>query len=529
VRLVTTASAEEKQVKCTFQVARQVEFGSELFVTGSAYGMGQWDVQFAPTMTWTEGHVWSCSVDIPENTDVEFKYVVRNKKSELHWEPFKHNRTVSVASAPIIITADWGNNSVNVSGEEEEEEEPQVETRVLHRRAPPEAPEVLASPVERALSELVQASLSGEGVGSQEVHPEASDFKNLLLERLKGLRPEEESGTSSDTVEAFVLEVARVAREGVNWRNEHYFGLLQRKQDKFDIALAAETEKVFKLSQGDSTSTGASKISEAELMTRLSKAELLTKLTKSELNEKVRKLETAMGSEKDKILKLTKMYDQEKMTQLSKVKGLESALTVETAKVRSLTQDSANMVKELGRIPSAVSKGNNPDDNAHTLERALAEKKVLADKLAKESNKASMLEKILGELEQKIAYAKESDNVVLLERALSAEERLGQLTEASGKIKAGLAEKLETELETARESMAWRDNLYQQKLSKVEDVMRLMKEQDAAKWVVFKDEHEKLMGIMRNSNAEMEQELGKARAELISRTNTPPLVLPIVS
>eukprot|EP00959_Pyramimonas_sp_CCMP1952_P020634 435303-Pyramimonas_sp.AAC.1 len=50
------ANAEaEREVKCTFQVKRAVDFGSELLVMGNANALGQWNKDYAPMMQWSEG------------------------------------------------------------------------------------------------------------------------------------------------------------------------------------------------------------------------------------------------------------------------------------------------------------------------------------------------------------------------------------------------------------------------------------------------------------------------------------------
>lgn len=53
----------------------QVAFGEHLRVVGSAEGLGAWNVEAAPVMTWGEGDVWSVTVDLPAGTEAAFKFV----------------------------------------------------------------------------------------------------------------------------------------------------------------------------------------------------------------------------------------------------------------------------------------------------------------------------------------------------------------------------------------------------------------------------------------------------------------------
>jgi hypothetical protein len=170
---------KEKLVNCTFQMARTVEFGSDLLVVGDAYGLGQWEATDAPILIWTPGDVWSCQVAIPEGTQVAFKFVMRSCRNELQWESFRNNRQVIVPSEPVVIIANWGDESLKVEAEEKGEEnrgddsievegdEERVEGHEEGVEGQEETLTDMPSKVKLALSEIVQASSSAKAVGFQ--------------------------------------------------------------------------------------------------------------------------------------------------------------------------------------------------------------------------------------------------------------------------------------------------------------------------------------------------------------------------
>jgi len=529
---------KEKLVNCTFQMARTVEFGSDLLVVGDAYGLGQWEATDAPILMWTPGDVWSCQVAIPEGTQVAFKFVLRSCRNELQWESFRNNRQVIVPSEPVVITANWGDESLKVEAEEKGEENGEAdsvevegdEERVEGHEEGVEGQEEtltdMPSKVKLALSEIVQASSSAKAVGFQGsgyLDPQGyEDFEESLLMRLEILRPTlDESGSA--ILDDFVLEVVKVARKGITWRDDYYKDVVQKKQEDFERVLAVEAEKVVKLTEEiskigkcDLRDEEMNKFTEAELMFRLSRAELLAKITRVEMKDKMRELERSLASETEKTLQLTKIYDQVKMTQLTKVTGLESALGEAKEKVRELERALADKVQKTAEAVKYKHSNTSVEDkdNSAITERIMAEKRVLTEKLTVESTKVDSLKKQLAELEKKVGDAEGADVAVLLARARAAEATAGKLNKECAMMKQLVAEQFK-KLEASRTNMAWRDNLYQTKLQKAEEGLHKMKVQDEAKWVAFKQNHEFLMEIMRKSNAALEIELMAARADVV--------------
>lgn len=54
----------------------QVNFGQEVKLVGSHEALGAWQLDKAVAATWSEGHQWSASVELPAGAQLEFKFVV---------------------------------------------------------------------------------------------------------------------------------------------------------------------------------------------------------------------------------------------------------------------------------------------------------------------------------------------------------------------------------------------------------------------------------------------------------------------
>jgi hypothetical protein len=51
----------------------QVKFGEVHKVVGNLPALGKWSLDEAPTMEWSDGHVWTLALDVPVGQPVEFK------------------------------------------------------------------------------------------------------------------------------------------------------------------------------------------------------------------------------------------------------------------------------------------------------------------------------------------------------------------------------------------------------------------------------------------------------------------------
>lgn len=64
---------------------KQIHFGQEVLLVGSHAALGAWQLDGAVRAAWSEGDVWSASVDLPAGAELEFKFVVADPSRWATW------------------------------------------------------------------------------------------------------------------------------------------------------------------------------------------------------------------------------------------------------------------------------------------------------------------------------------------------------------------------------------------------------------------------------------------------------------
>jgi alpha-amylase len=80
------AAATEGAVKVAIAVRRETQPGQDVWVVGSLPALGEWDLEKALALTWTEGHVWRATIEVAPATAVEYKAVLKNGDGSMIWE-----------------------------------------------------------------------------------------------------------------------------------------------------------------------------------------------------------------------------------------------------------------------------------------------------------------------------------------------------------------------------------------------------------------------------------------------------------
>ena len=62
-----------RSILATAALDAQVNYGESVKLVGSSPELGDWDVDRAPELSWTEGDVWTTSVELAPGSDVHFK------------------------------------------------------------------------------------------------------------------------------------------------------------------------------------------------------------------------------------------------------------------------------------------------------------------------------------------------------------------------------------------------------------------------------------------------------------------------
>lgn len=67
---------DSKNAKVLFKLGYEVQFGQTVRLIGSHPSLGSWQLDKAPVMEWSPGHVWVHTAELPAGSVVEYKYVV---------------------------------------------------------------------------------------------------------------------------------------------------------------------------------------------------------------------------------------------------------------------------------------------------------------------------------------------------------------------------------------------------------------------------------------------------------------------
>lgn len=126
-----------ESTRVAFQVSKQVQYGESIKLVGSGSALGDWSLDNAPEMSWTDGDIWTVDVDLPTNQTVHFKYVCVNGGGA-NWEECEDHSVKLPASR---VRSDW-NGHVDVRGKAEGEKDASNADKTQDRQeqAPNEAP-----------------------------------------------------------------------------------------------------------------------------------------------------------------------------------------------------------------------------------------------------------------------------------------------------------------------------------------------------------------------------------------------------
>eukprot|EP00879_Flechtneria_rotunda_P010925 GHRR01011416.1.p1 GENE.GHRR01011416.1~~GHRR01011416.1.p1 ORF type:complete len:304 (+),score=119.92 GHRR01011416.1:397-1308(+) len=81
------ALAGAPPIKVDVGVQLQTKPGQEVFLVGSHPCLGEWSAEAALPLTWTDGHVWQASIEVPADCiDLEYKAVLRSPNGNVLWE-----------------------------------------------------------------------------------------------------------------------------------------------------------------------------------------------------------------------------------------------------------------------------------------------------------------------------------------------------------------------------------------------------------------------------------------------------------
>ncbi|XP_073390959.1 uncharacterized protein [Physcomitrium patens] len=100
---------EGPTVKVKFELQRECHFGQQFKVVGSDPQFGNWDPSAAVPLNWSEGHLWTADLDVPEGKKIEYKYIlVSDQEETVEWQPGSNGVLETVAGAgPLLLSEPW--------------------------------------------------------------------------------------------------------------------------------------------------------------------------------------------------------------------------------------------------------------------------------------------------------------------------------------------------------------------------------------------------------------------------------------
>lgn len=179
------AASSSNRVRISFKLPYRCSFGQELYLVGSGEALGNWSVEHARRMHWTDGDVWEVDFEVSTGPEVEleYKYVVRSQDGGvLAWKPGE-NCQIKVpvwlqeekAIAEGVQVRDAWDGSI---------QDIELEVTGFSRQEFTEEEERAAvqSAVDRALHELTQAMSTSATVQDRKQDPTAPEV--LQADRL---------------------------------------------------------------------------------------------------------------------------------------------------------------------------------------------------------------------------------------------------------------------------------------------------------------------------------------------------------
>ncbi|KAG0617394.1 hypothetical protein M758_5G187000 [Ceratodon purpureus] len=105
---VEAPAYEGPTVKVKFELQRECHFGQQFKVVGGDSQFGDWDPSAAVLLNWTEGHLWTAEVDVPEGKRFEYKYVLSGQEGEVEWQPGSNLVLEATAGAgSLVVSEPW--------------------------------------------------------------------------------------------------------------------------------------------------------------------------------------------------------------------------------------------------------------------------------------------------------------------------------------------------------------------------------------------------------------------------------------
>ncbi|KAI8466100.1 MAG: pyruvate phosphate dikinase [Monoraphidium minutum] len=162
--LLQCSAGDAQRVPVRFSLRKEVNYGQQLRVVGSAPGLGSWDATRGLQLKWSDGHVWSGEAELEAGGPLEFKVVCVGKEGRDVWED-GNNRSVKTLSPghSLDVHCIWGRTAdSDVESREVQEGQPHFDDLAAATARNEDRRQQLAAAVARASRSLDSYSDSDE-------------------------------------------------------------------------------------------------------------------------------------------------------------------------------------------------------------------------------------------------------------------------------------------------------------------------------------------------------------------------------
>ncbi|OAY61086.1 uncharacterized protein LOC110614812 [Manihot esculenta] len=91
-----------------FQLQKECRFGDQFLLVGDDPIIGAWNPESAAPMNWSDGHIWSVELDVPIESTIQFKFILKQSNGDMIWQPGPDRIFKSWESeGTVVIAEDW--------------------------------------------------------------------------------------------------------------------------------------------------------------------------------------------------------------------------------------------------------------------------------------------------------------------------------------------------------------------------------------------------------------------------------------
>ncbi|KAF5183369.1 Carbohydrate-binding-like fold [Thalictrum thalictroides] len=107
-----------KDYPCEISITEGVVFWRSVLLVGDDPSIGQWIPASAVPLNWSDEHIWTVELDLPVGQSIHFKFILKNAKEELFWQPGTDRVLQTWETKNTIVVLDWENAEIQNKPEE---------------------------------------------------------------------------------------------------------------------------------------------------------------------------------------------------------------------------------------------------------------------------------------------------------------------------------------------------------------------------------------------------------------------------